>query len=315
MADSILTLHLVRRGCTPGSLAEKILGSGGAMGARESFARITEQLAGVASGALEGRAIVRIDGSLQAAASGSVACTYGSSTAGDRLFISIPGMPPFTLTAVAGTAVAASGQYSLATATDTAVAQSLRDAINAVARLNELVSATESAGTVTITADVVGTAGNDIAMAKSVTTAGALTITAMSGGADAGQRPTATATCGTANITADDTISIGGVTLTWKASAASEDEVTLSATEATAATNLGAAINAHTKLQGLVSASVATAVVTVTWLGDPRTAQLVSLARVEVNSGSVTWSAAAFTPLTTESYGGTAPLSFAMGAP
>lgn len=56
--------------------------------------------------------------------------------------------------------------------------------------------------------------------------------------------------------TADQTVVVGSVTLTWKASAASEDEVTIGAAAADVRTNLAAAINAHSDLAGVVSAAV-----------------------------------------------------------
>ena len=313
MADAITTLHLTRRGRTAEAQAAHVLGRG----ARETIAALQNDLAGVASGAYDGKLVVRVDGSTGAAATGTVVVESDDTTAGDALIVALPGLPAVSLVAVATSAevTAGDGTWSLQTATDTAKAQSLRDAINNHHLLGSRLLATESSGTVTITARVAGSLGNSIGITKKVTTAGALTITAMSGGADPGVRPTATATFGTADVANDDTISIGGVTFTWKAAPANESQIQTSTTEATAASRFAAAVNAHSKLKGLVNASAPSAVVTVTWLGDPRTAQLVTLARTEANSGSVTWSAAAFAPLTTESYGGTAPNVFAMGAP
>jgi len=117
---------------------------------------------------------------------------------------------------------------------------------------------------------------------------------------DADVPATGTCTLGSADIVADDTVLIGSVTLTWKADGSgSEDQVTLSTTEATAATNLAAAINAHTKLVGVVTASVASAVVTVTSDQDPRSAIHINTSRTETNSGSVTWGGANLTTAST----------------
>lgn len=77
-------------------------------------------------------------------------------------------------------------------------------------------------------------------------------------------KPSATITLGGANITADDTIAIGPVTLTWKASPSGEDQVAFVNTAATDAAALAAKINAHSDLSGMVSASAAAGVVTVT---------------------------------------------------
>lgn len=122
---------------------------------------------------------------------------------------------------------------------------------------------------------------------------------------DTSAAATQTVTFGSADIVADDTVSVGGVTFTWKASAASQDEITLSTTEATAATNFAAAVNAHTDLQGLISASVATAVVTLTWLGAPRVGEHITLARTETNGGSVTLGAATLVSSATLTVGST----------
>lgn len=89
-----------------------------------------------------------------------------------------------------------------------------------------------------------------------------------------------TATITFANITAGETLVIGNVTLTWAASAANENEVTIGADLAAATTNLANAINAHSKLAGLITASgnTATGVVTITYAGAGREAALIGLA-------------------------------------
>lgn len=61
----------------------------------------------------------------------------------------------------------------------------------------------------------------------------------------------------------DGTITIGGVVLTAKASPANENEFAAGSDAATAATGLAAAINAHSALVGLVTASAAAGVVTI----------------------------------------------------
>lgn len=101
-----------------------------------------------------------------------------------------------------------------------------------------------------------------------------------------------TATCTQASIVADDTVVIGNVTLTWKSSAANENQVTIGASDTAAAANLAAAINAHSKLSGLVSASSSSGVCTITYPGADRTAALIGLS--ETGSG-VVLSATSFT--------------------
>lgn len=99
----------------------------------------------------------------------------------------------------------------------------------------------------------------------------------------------ATATCVQASIVQDDTITIGTVVLTWRTSGSGENQVTIGASNAAAATNLAAAINAHTLLRGVLVATVATNVVTIIYRGADRLGRLIAL--TETGSG-VTLSAA-----------------------
>lgn len=103
-------------------------------------------------------------------------------------------------------------------------------------------------------------------------------------------KPSATVTFGGANIAADDTLSIAGVTLTWKASPATESEVAFVNTAATDAAALAAAINAHSDLSGMVTASAAAAVVTITG-AVPGNLCRYALQKAETNSGAMALSA------------------------
>lgn len=303
MANAITTLQIIHPpGVTPTQITERYVRA--ASERREAVLGLASVLTDAAHGVRGARVRVRVDSSAPVAAEGTVLVEADDTVAGDILRIFLPSGEQFAFEAVAldadVTAAPGTGLWSLETVTDTAQAVSLKNAINAMPGLRDAVVATESSGTVTITSLIGGTRGNSVSYVKAVTTAGALTLTQPSGGYDHGALATATITCGTANITADDTLTIGSVVLTWKASAATEDEVTLSTTEATAATNLTAAINAHSKLSGLIVATRATAVVTITYQGSPREGELIYLARTEVNSGSVTLS-----PTTTMASGAT----------
>ena len=70
-----------------------------------------------------------------------------------------------------------------------------------------------------------------------------------------GDRASQTVLLDQAELTADESLQIGNVTLTWKASAASQDEVTIGDDSIEAADNLAAAVNAHTGLAGLLTAT------------------------------------------------------------
>lgn len=102
-----------------------------------------------------------------------------------------------------------------------------------------------------------------------------------------------------ANITAGETIVIGNVTLTWAASAANQNEVTIGANLAAATTNLAAAINVHTSLAKLFVATgnTSTGVVTVTFTGDPRLGALIGLSET---GDAVAVSASSFASDTTK---------------
>lgn len=160
---------------------------------------------------------------------------------------------------------------------DTAVASSLKAVINGNSRLNTRISADSSAGVLTITAKEPGTVGNNIVVIDGTVNGMSPAGGNLAGGLDASQRTTGTMTLTFANITANDTISIGNLTFTYKASAVTESEITIGADLAAVTTNTAAKINAHSSLAGWVSASgnTSTGVVTVTFLGDPRaTAQI-----------------------------------------
>jgi hypothetical protein len=91
-------------------------------------------------------------------------------------------------------------------------------------------------------------------------------------GNDPLERAAPTITITFANITAGETILIGAKTLTWAVAAANENEVTIGADLAAAKANLIAAINAHSKLEGLffAKASAVAAEVYIYFLGGSR---------------------------------------------
>jgi len=107
-----------------------------------------------------------------------------------------------------------------------------------------------------------------------------------------------TATIAFGNITAGDILVIGNVTLTWAVAAANENEVTIGADLAAATTNLTAAINAHSKLNGVISATgvTGTGVVTITYPGAGREAALIALAET---GDALVLSATSFTSAST----------------
>lgn len=242
-----------------------------------------------------GRARFRIEDSSPKAATGTVTLTQASLTAGDVVWIG-----GIALTAVSGTATPASGTWSIDTS-DTAAATSLALAINSYPAVRDLVTATSASGVVTITSRVAGTVGNTISLLETDAGGGiARSGSALSGGLDACPLQTVNVTF-TGTGTANDTLSIGGQTMTLKASAASEDEVTIGGSAAATATNMIAAINANSKLKGLVLASSGgSAVVTLQLLVAGRIGRLVTLAKSSTAISALP--ASNFLASTTETY-------------
>ena len=233
---------------------------------RELRNAIASLLSGGAYGG-GGVGITAVAGSLTSvAASSSFTCTAASLTVGDKLIISGPD-GDVTLTAVAAnTENPLLGQYSVGGGTDANLATSIRTAINGNPAAKKYVTAAGSTNTVALTAVPDGAYGNNIKLIKQVTTSGVFSFTsgvAFTGGISPNTAQTRTITVGT-NPAADATLGFGNVTLTWKASASGENQVTIGGTTTISATNLAAKINAHSILGGLFVATSATNVVTLT---------------------------------------------------
>lgn len=279
-----------------------------ATSAKEAFNWLANLLLATFTG-FGGRLRVSIDESTPKAATGTIACSRTNSVAGDKLLVG-----DAVLTVVDGAATAASGQFSRDTS-DTAMGTSLHAALSAYPAAKAWVTSSDGgAGTVTVTARVPGSFGNSVVLAKNVTTGGALTLSgaALSGGVDPGSLTSVNGTFSGAG-TANDTLTFGSVVLTLKASAANEDEITIGGSAAATATNTIAAINAHSKLKGLLLASSGgSGVVTVQLVaGCGRLGRLVTLAEA---SSQFSWAASNFSPSTTEANSATS-LTFAVGSP
>lgn len=302
MADSIVTITIVEHE-PPATVGGRLLVADPTRGVNAC----AEELSAIALGVRKGRVNVLVESSTGAAAAGTVAVTAADCTAGDTLVITIPGGEIYTMTAVATdaevTAAPNAGYYSLETATDNAVGASIVTNANRMPGLSKWLLASGT-GTVTFTSNFTGSTYNSIGIAKVVTTSSAFAITAMAGGADPGSAPSETCTLGGAALTADDTLTIGSVVLTWKASASGENQVTIGGDDATSLANLTAKINAHSKLQGLVLATDdAATVCTITWLGPPRAGELLYFAKSAANaSAMVITGSGTFRSTPTEAY-------------
>lgn len=213
------------------------------------------------AGSVDAGIVVRSLGvNLPTAAFASFTCTRASWTAGDILRFVLPTGEWVDCTAVAGTPNPLLGQYAQGASTDTHLAVSVREAINANNRLNGWFRATGSTNNIVLTAVKDSPIANSIKVQKIVTTAGVFsftTNTAFTGALAVFDATTASKATVTFDevATANDTLVIGPVTLTWKASASTENEVTIGASTAAAATNLIAKINAHSILKNYVVAA------------------------------------------------------------
>jgi hypothetical protein len=122
----------------------------------------------------------------------------------------------------------------------------------------------------------------------------------------------ATITCDQSEGTVGDTLTIGGQTLTVVAAAPTEGtEFLLGASDAENATNLAACINANAALKGIVVASAAAAVVTLTFGVAGRLGNLITLAKNVTNAGAYTLSGAVLSGAT--SVQAVVPRTYAFG--
>lgn len=259
------------------------------------------------SGAHRARLRVSVDDSLGVAASNTITCVQASATAGDKLVITAPDGKVFRFTAVSGTPVPASGEYAIITS-NTAVANSLRAAMAAVPGF---VSYWTPSGTATLilTARVAGATGNLARSGKEVTVAGAFTGTGLfTGGIDPGALQSVTLALGGA-LTADDTVTIGNVVLTAKASPSGENQFAATVSAAADGAALAACINAHSKLKGLLVAS-GTSTVTVQLLEGGRLGHIVAISK---SAAQITLTGT-FAPSTTDAYASTV-VEYNLGAP
>lgn len=268
------------------------------------IAQLTRMLGEMSSSEMPNVCRVTIDDTTGVSATNTIIGVYASLTAADTFSIIDPTGKAYTF--VCSTSAVTLGDLTFRKVTDnTATGTSIAAQINAYPGLKGILTASSTTGTVTITMTAKGVGGNLWGLKKGASngSASAFTLGAgtFSGGISAGTVKSATFTL-TDVGTANDTLSIGGQTLTLVASAANENQVTIGGTAGATATAIAAAINAHTKLKGLVLASASgtsTGIVTMTLQLSGRIGLLVSL----LKSCSVgTLSATSFAPSTTEAW-------------
>lgn len=285
MADSLLTITvgLLEE---PATVTERVLRASERAHGRDALARLVRELGGLVS--KDAKILTRVDSMTRTAAAGTCVADQSDATAGDTLDVFVPGHGTWTITVVATGGNNANYEVSADAADDTAFGLEIANVFNTSPGLKDLFSAVNVTGTVTITARRPGSWANSIVFTETAASNDPFAPTSPSGGTDILGQPTMTVTFGAPNITANDTISIGARKYTWKASASADGEITLSATEATAASNFATAVNADTHLKGICTASADSAVVTLTFVCDPRLAKHIGVDFTEANAGSVT---------------------------
>lgn len=169
----------------------------------------------------------------------TISCTQASLVAGQTIRIGSVSL---------AWASSASGENQVTIgASDTAAGTNLAAAINAHSVLKQMLVATSALGVVTCTYWCAGRVGE--------------TLRVFTEGTAASSTVTYTGT-----PVADETLTVANVVLTFKASSAASDQITISANNTTQATNTVTIINAHATLSKLVLASSSAGVVTITAL-------------------------------------------------
>lgn len=281
----------------------------GPLDTRTALLRLAQLFTGLAANTPRGMVRVRADDSTGVAATDTfVVGTYTSLVAGDYVIIKPVGSHPIKLTVITtGTQAYGDGTFKAVTS-NTVTGDNLVSAINSHPTCIRLgITASNSSGTVTVTFAENGSWGNTVRLTAFVT--GGLTVGSAlaTGGKDAGKLTSVTLTLSDV-IVADETLVIGGVTLTGKASPSGENQFACGVTAAADGAALVACINAHSKLKGILLASGTSAPVIQLRVAG-RIGNIIAISETTTN-GSL--SASSFAPATTEAYA-TAMVEYDMG--
>lgn len=241
------------------TLDDKVFGNLSNVSIANAFRNMGKHFEGVAIGAISESVILN---SGPTKGTGTISIATGNMADADTITIN-------SVVLTAKTTPVLAGAFKIgSTALQTAI--NLNAFINSYSALKGIVTSTYARGTVTTTGVVTvtavssGTAGNYTwsQSGSNVTLAGA---SAMSGGANGPVAATATITS-TGAASNNETMLLCNQTLTAKTSGAvaANGEFNLSATVGTQAANIAAAINAVAALSGVVTATAALGVVTVT---------------------------------------------------
>jgi hypothetical protein len=250
-------------------------------------------LAAAAGGRDRARLVVRVDDVVTTQAARTLTINGAAVIAGEWIDFVTPG-GRFRITGVASGAVDGDGTFNVSGTSNTA-ATNIRAAINSHPGLKSFVVASGATNAVIVTANIngaPGSIGNTIEIIDG-TGGGVGTVGLLTGGRGVGARATASILITHANVTAADTVTIGGIVFTAVASGATGNQFNIGADATADAVNLAAAINANAVLAGrIVAASQGAGVLLLTFAGiDPATAPLILLATSDATAFTLTQAA------------------------
>lgn len=288
MADAVVVIEVaLQNGEPPGDVAARVAVE--TSKPVEEVNALTDFLGGLAL--VPSSVRVRVDSATPDQASLTVAVTQANIAAGETFTLEVPGLGTWTFTALASGADTSAYQFNSATS-NAATATSMAAAINASPGTSRLFVASTNSGNLIITSAATGPVGNTYRMIDGTVNGLSPAGGSLSGAAGVGERASGSIAVDTfANITANtDTNTVGTTVLTWVASAANENQVTIGADADAAVTNLAAAINAHSTLSGIVSASANTTddTVEITYLGSAREGLLCRIAVSDATAQTAT---------------------------
>lgn len=289
MAKTVLTARIVLDG--PATKWEQELFDDAGLSPEELVNRVINVLAGYSTQGV--RMQLQLDEAEPEAASLSFTVTQANLVAEETFRVRIPGeLNSFVFTAVTSGADTSDFEFNIG-ANDTAAATSIAAAISA--SLPKLLSATSNSDNVTVSSVKLGSYYNDI-YAEDLSTSNALSITtsSFSGGVEVlEEQPEVTVTVDQSGLSlGSSAVVIGNYAFTAVTAGDNDTELewTGTGTDTVCATNLAAAISAHSALSGFLEVTSDSDVVTITPLVGVSPDMAAFFSDITVVSGGLTLS-------------------------
>lgn len=270
--------------------------------------KLAALVSAMSAGTAPGVVRLRMDDSVGVSSTQTIAPIFANLAAGDKITIVDPTSRAITYTGQL--AAVTLGDPTFRINTDNATTgTSLAAQINADPRARGWLTAAGTT-TVTVTITQANSAGNKWGLVNGAVNPAGFTLggALFTGGHDGGSLVSCTLALSGA-LTANDTITIGGVTLTAKVAPAGQNQFAATVSAAADGAALTAAINAHTDLKGIFLASGA-ATVTVTLQEGGRSGKHVLVSKV---AAAITQTGTSFAPLTTDTWASNV-VTYNMGA-